>query len=221
MSTLVIGDIHGLSGKLKELVRRINPQSGDEFVFLGDYIDRGDDSFGVIEYLVELEQQFKCTFLKGNHEEMFFDYLSGLSEYDFIANGGNKTLTSYKLNGYPLEQDNPMMRFLPKKHKILFQEMKYLHETTDYIFVHAGIDTEYVNGKYLYSKIQNRDTVAWDRKFHDSVRHVYAGPKTVVYGHTPQDKVRFNDFAICIDTGAVFGGRLTCLVLPERRTVSV
>lgn len=221
MNTFAISDIHGCVNELRALVDRVNPQKGDEFVFLGDYIDRGGYSFEVIEYLIELSQRFSCVFLRGNHEDMFFDYLSGLNESTFLQNGGNKTLRSYKGNGCNLNDENPMMRLLPKKHKLLFQEMKYLYETDDYIFVHAGIDTDYIGARHVYSKQQSKETVLWDRDFHYQKRHLYIGPKTVIYGHTPGDRIANEEFAVCIDTGICFGGKLTCLVLPERKTISV
>ena len=94
--TLIVGDIHGCLDMLKRLVDKIGWDPGaDRLVFIGDYIDRGENSKGVIDFIIELKKdsQFvQC--LIGNHEQMFLDYLSGSDLNSFIANGGLTTLRS-------------------------------------------------------------------------------------------------------------------------------
>ncbi|MGD8989304.1 MAG: metallophosphoesterase family protein, partial [Syntrophobacterales bacterium] len=95
--TLVIGDIHGCLGKLQLLMDKLDPRPDrDQLIFLGDYIDRGENSSGVLDYLLELRKTFTDTiFLMGNHEKMFLDFLSGVDRALFIYNGGESTLRSY------------------------------------------------------------------------------------------------------------------------------
>ena len=69
-----IGDIHGESEKLRELIASLPLEAGDELIFLGDYVDRGPDPSGVIDTLLELEQSHPCVFLLGNHESMLLDF---------------------------------------------------------------------------------------------------------------------------------------------------
>ncbi|MCI0671411.1 MAG: serine/threonine protein phosphatase [Myxococcaceae bacterium] len=70
-----IGDIHGELGKLDALLERLPLEAGDRLVFLGDYVDRGPDSRGVVDRLLQVEKRFPCVFLLGNHESMFLDFL--------------------------------------------------------------------------------------------------------------------------------------------------
>ena len=95
-----IGDIHGESERLGELLEVLPLGADDEIVFLGDYVDRGPDSHGVIEILLDLEKKVPCTFLLGNHESMLLDFLgwtdSCFTGADaFLSNGGSQTLASY------------------------------------------------------------------------------------------------------------------------------
>ena len=100
MKIYAVGDIHGQLHKLRNLMDRLYMDDNYLLVFLGDYIDRGDYSFEVIEYLIGLNNKYNCIFLKGNHEEMFIDFLSGIEESLFVINGGRKTIESYKNNKY-------------------------------------------------------------------------------------------------------------------------
>ncbi len=89
----VIGDIHGCLDPLRRLMAQLRPSEADEVIFLGDYVDRGPDSRGVIEYLLTLRGRY--TFLMGNHERMFLDFLQGKERALFLYNGGAATLESY------------------------------------------------------------------------------------------------------------------------------
>ena len=128
---LAIGDIHGCLDQLKALMEQVMPTSGDKVIFLGDYVDRGPASAGVIDYLIEFGTDFPATFfLRGNHEQMFADYLDGHDPAMFLMNGGLKTLDSYQDSGqWPM----------PSAHHTFLQTLSNYHETEDYIFVHAGL----------------------------------------------------------------------------------
>lgn len=103
MSIIAIGDIHGCPLSLDALLEKVAPTAEDTLLFIGDYIDRGPDSKGVIDRLIKLNDEHNCIFLRGNHEELLLGYLDR-GEYDLWAiNGGIQTLASYGLMG---EGDN-------------------------------------------------------------------------------------------------------------------
>ncbi len=94
-----IGDIHGEREMLEELLDRLPLEPDDRLVFIGDYIDRGPDSKGVVDLLVEVARERACTFLLGNHESMFLDFIGWRGEAyfggdAFLVNGGDRTLAS-------------------------------------------------------------------------------------------------------------------------------
>lgn len=205
------GDIHGEFYKLKHLIKKVATylSNNDVLIFLGDYIDRGKYSFEVIEYLIELKSSYTCIFLTGNHEEMFMDYLSGLSERMFINNGGQDTLDSYLMNGIDLKEKR-----IPKGHLDFFRSTKSYYETKDYIFVHAGID------KNTSIEKTPDEILLWD----NSVYYSEYNGKTLVLGHTPNRIIKNEANKICIDTGSCFSdsglGNLTCVMLPDREFFS-
>ena len=205
------GDIHGELDKLDNLVKRTYFDRDSTLIFLGDYIDRGKKSFEVVEYLINLSKEFNCVFIRGNHENMFLDYLRGINEniYLMTCNGGKKTLKSYYKHGYSIQQSNYYLyRRLPVKHVEFFQNLKRYYETEDYIFVHAGVDPK----KPLEET--SDETLLWDVEFSNKT---YEG-KTVVYGHVANNKILNEKYKICIDTGAGYKsmGDLTCVKLPDR-----
>lgn len=221
-----IGDIHGEAKKLTvlhNLIRRLHEQDYPEFdytlVHLGDYIDRGPDSFDVIKKLMQMEAfgEPKLINLKGNHEAIMLEacrkemggssYRLSKSYYFWLNNGGNKTLESYNKAGF---------REPPDKHLAWLSDLKSFHwdRVANIIFVHAGVDpTHFPN--------DGEDRHLWTRskKFFDT-SHWPDGPlsgMTVVHGHTPTESGLPDidgDFRrINIDTGACYGGDLTAVVL--------
>lgn len=208
-----IGDIHGELDKLERIIDRIDIKEDDLLIFLGDYIDRGKNPYGVIEFLLSLDKKHNCIFIKGNHEDMFIDYLSGVYEQDFLMNGGNKTLKSYYKNGYSLQRSKmPKERKLPVEHENFFyNRLKLYHETENYIFVHAGLWP----GKTELNT-QPKDVLLWERQYF--IKSDFDWGKKVIFGHTTFKEPFFMKNKIGIDTGACFnkeGGKLTCLTLPD------
>lgn len=209
MSFFVFGDVHGEFLKLKHLVNKIHVSKEDTLVFLGDYIDRGNMSFEVIDYLIYLNNIHKCIFLWGNHESMFMDFMSGINENLFIDNGGESTVKSYRKHGYNIDKNLYYSnRDMPDSHIEFFRKLKKYYETDDYIFVHAGIFPG------ISLEESSEDILLWTRQF-SSIP--YEG-KPVIYGHTPNNQILNEEYKICIDTGACFEsmGDLTCVQLPER-----
>lgn len=199
-----IGDIHGCFEKLKILLGKIDIDfKTDRLIFLGDYIDRGPCSYEVVDYLLELKkQQENIIFLKGNHEEMFENYLAGVDRFAYLSNGGRQTIDSYARHGYKPGKD-----LIPKEHMTFFKHLDLFHETDNYIFVHAGLKEK----KPLQA--QTQDDLLWIRqKF---IKSKYDFGKQVVFGHTPLAAPLVQPNKIGIDTGAVYGNSLTCVKLPE------
>ncbi|MDY6849825.1 MAG: metallophosphoesterase family protein [Geoalkalibacter sp.] len=203
---LAVGDIHGCLEKLCTLMERVAPQSDDQVVFLGDYIDRGPDSCGVVDYLLDFAERFPRTvFLKGNHEAMLLDFISGRDHLAFLANGGRSTLESYALRSGDT---------LPPTHLAFFRALKLYHETREFIFVHAGLRP----GRPLSQ--QREEDLLWIRE--EFLDNDYDWGKTVVFGHTPQSKGPLKKPGrLGLDTGAVYGRALTCCEVRSGRCWSV
>jgi len=199
-----VGDIHGCYAKLVDLMNRIDiHHESDTLIFIGDYIDRGPDSFEVVDYLIELKKHVPhAIFLKGNHEELFEDYIAGESRLDYLINGGQKTLESY-LHHRQKPDDFP----IPDEHMEFFNSLRPYHETEEYIFVHAGLREK------IPLEQQATEDLYWiRRKFIDS-HHDFG--KMIIFGHTPFQEPMVQPNKIGIDTGAAYGNKLTCVCLPE------
>lgn len=219
----VIGDIHGCLRKLLLLMDRIDARPGmDQLVFLGDYIDRGEDSPGVLDYLLEVRDRYPDTvFLMGNHEKMFIDFLAGMDPELFIYNGGESTLKSYiaRIDGFrnskELVLDEEFLnQLIPEAHRAFLHELRPYYETKDYIMVHAGLK----NGIPLEQ--QDLDDLVWIREEFIYSEGNFFG-KRVIFGHTPLVRPLVLPDKIGIDTGAVYGNTLTCLVLPGLEFISL
>ncbi len=143
--TFVIGDIHGHLDVLEKLIDSLNPQGGDKFVFLGDFVDKGPDSKGVIDYLIDLEKQYDCVFIRGNHEEWMLYGLDAPEdqeerdklEYFWVKHGGQKTLDSYGA-----EDCDNFRANIPPAHRKFLENTVVAHETETHVFVHAGWDSD-------------------------------------------------------------------------------
>lgn len=200
-----IGDIHGYINKLEALMRKIHPDpEKDEIVFLGDYVDRGPNSKEVVEMVLEIKRRFpRTTCLMGNHEFSLLDYLTYRRDpWTFFLNGGVETIHSYDLTGDDIEAK------MPPEHRAFFNSLKPYYETEDYIFVHAGLR----EGVPLEE--QTLDDLVWIRKEFIESKKDFG--KVVIFGHTPFPKPLIHPNKIGIDTGAGYGGALTCIVLPDR-----
>jgi len=198
-----IGDIHGCFQKLRTLMIRIDYDvDRDTLVFLGDYIDRGYESYDVVQYLVELSSRGqRVVFLKGNHEQMLENYLAGTMRFIYLLNGGAQTLKNYQAH-----RTGPFSPLIPDSHKYFFSKLLLYYETDDYVFVHAGLRDNVPLSR------QRPEDLHWIR---DSfIKSDYDFGKRVIFGHTPFVEPLVLPNKIGIDTGAVYGNKLTCLELP-------
>ncbi|MDD5475039.1 MAG: metallophosphoesterase family protein [Syntrophales bacterium] len=204
-----IGDIHGCFDMLEELLDMIPmDRRRDRLLFIGDYIDRGARSREVVDLIIDLKRRNKkVTCLMGNHEEMLMNYIDRPDEDSrtiFFQNGGRATATSY---GYRGGKGDEIIN-VPQQHREFFKSLLPIYETEEYIFVHAGLRPKIEPSK------QNRKDLLWIRN--EFIHSSFDFGKTVVFGHTPFSYPFLEDHKIGIDTGAVYGGSLTCIELPSR-----
>jgi serine/threonine protein phosphatase 1 len=219
-----VGDIHGradLLARMRQLIAEdmVGQPIRATTVLLGDYVDRGSESPGVLQLLTGGAFPTSLVALKGNHEKMMLDFLNRrASGQDWVRNGGLETLHAYGVDcsavrsGRGFDAAAATLRArLPVRH-LAFLEALQLHFTCgDYFFCHAGVRP----GRPL-ERQEERDLL-WIR---DEFLHSPASfGKVIVHGHTPREKPEVLDNRINVDTGAYISGRLTCLVVEgeERR----
>lgn len=216
MGLIAIGDIHGCARTLDVLLERLDIGPDDHLVFVGDYIDRGPDSRGVIDRLIDLQKSVSCTFLRGNHEALFLGYLDQ-GEFDIWSyNGGTATLDSYAVPGEGF--------VIPEEHITFIRETKLFYETDDFVIVHAGLRPDQTVAENLAEG--DEMVFLWERghlRFDDAD---LPWEKVVVCGHTPVPEPTDQPHLINIDTGCVYYmrpslGYLTAVRLPERDYISV
>jgi serine/threonine protein phosphatase 1 len=196
---IAIGDIHGCSRALAALLDAIKPGPGDTIVTLGDYIDRGPDSRGVIEHLLHLQKRCQLIPLMGNHEEMFLAARQGQSDFQFwLKFGGQEFLDSYSKNA--------VLDAIPRTHVDFIKMCKRFHESETHLFVHAN----YWPNRPL-DQVPTR-TLFWENLDVAKAFPHYSG-KTMVVGHTPQTSGEILDlgYLVAIDTFCHGGGWLTAL----------
>jgi serine/threonine protein phosphatase 1 len=205
-----IGDVHGCLDKLMVLMDRIDIDfQKDQLVFLGDYVDRGPKSKEVVDYLIDLaSKQDGLIFLKGNHEEMLEKYLGGTDRRMFLENGGRATLKSYSI-----KDDKRREAVVPPEHVAFFNALHLYHETSSHIFVHGGLRP------HIPLEKQDPWDMLWIRD--EFIYSDFDFGKEVIFGHTPFRQPLVLENKIGIDTGAVYGNKLTCVVLPEKRFICV
>jgi len=211
----VVGDIHGCLGEICSLLSYLEQSSellpSDVIIFLGDYIDRGEDSRGVIERLLELQSKIpQSYFIKGNHEEMFANFINGASSSNrYLECGGLECIQSY--GGTGKEDIDNRKSLVPPSHLRFLKELHIGILVDNFLLVHAGIDPNCSLEK------QTEDKILWIRD--EFLNRETSIKQTVVFGHTPMKDIFLDlPWKIGIDTGLVFGYKLTAL---ELRTMSV
>ena len=222
----VIGDIHGrldLLEALQAAIEEDDAQAGaadTTVVFLGDLVDRGPDSAGVIKLARKWGKKRKVRYLAGNHEEMFLDSFKDKETLrHFLRHGGRETVLSYgvkkkEYNRMQLEEvQKAMQQVVPAKDREFLESFEEIIVVGDYVLAHAGI-----NPKRAVDD-QKRKDLLWIRdRF---LAHEEPLSHVVVHGHTIFEEVEDNGNRVGIDTGAFRTGRLTALVLEgdSRRTI--
>jgi serine/threonine protein phosphatase 1 len=199
---IAIGDVHGCSHTLKYLSEhKLKVQQGDTLYMLGDYVDRGPDSKGVIDYLIELGNGgVKVEALRGNHEDMMLLAIHNpIDELDhWTLHGGRDTLNSYGLGDASWRDLSPDL--LPPSHIDFLNGLKYYIKTKDFYLVHAGLDFNAADPlRDTRSMMYQRDT---------SVDELFLQHRRLVHGHTPSPLKRIESMIyeklICIDGGCLY-----------------
>ncbi len=194
--TYVVGDVHGMLEPLLELFRKLPLKEEDEIVFLGDYIDRGPDSKGVIEFVENLSKIHRVVTIRGNHEDMLMNCLEGGDCLTWEFNGAHATIRSFG----GADRIREKLDFF--KNTVLY------YEKGRYLMVHGGVRP----GVPLED--QDPQDLIWIRDEFIFSQNPLPG-KIVVFGHTPFESPLLMRDKIGIDTGCVYGGHLTAIRLED------
>lgn len=194
MRTLVIGDIHGCAVALDTLLDFIAIQPEDHIITLGDYIDRGPDSKGVFDRLMQLEEECHYIPLKGNHEQLMeLACQSRMDRLMWTQVGGLATLISFDVTA-PSE--------IPQKYWDFIDRCSLVVDSEKHIFVHGGVES----GQPLSSQLE--EVLLWQR--FDEIKPHQSG-KMIFCGHTPDEEIQDKGYAVCVDTYVYADGWLTCM----------
>lgn len=199
---LAIGDVHGNSAALERLLAKMRLRPHDTLVMLGDVINRGNDTRGVIEQLIAVAKFCNLVCILGNHEEVLLEVLRRPEAIEqFLSMGGDSTLASYG--------DLSLPQQLPSQHLEFIGGFVPYFETPNFIFVHANYCW------YMPMDEQPGSLLRWT-SIEDESPKAHTSGKIVICGHSP-GLVRDLVHCICIDTGCGFGGVLTGLDLHNRQ----
>lgn len=226
MRLYAIGDVHGRLDLLTAILERIEPEAktADDWrvILLGDYIDRGPDSKGVLELLVGLRDNPNYVLLGGNHDFGFLDFLERPRALSLFAkHGGFETASSYGVTP-ELTDDaaakrtrDALLEAVPQSHLDLLESLKWSVESGDFFFCHAGIRPGVPLNK------QDPDDLIWIRE--EFLNSVELHPKVVVHGHTPHAEPEVLANRVNVDTRAYQSDELTALSIfnDEKRLISV
>jgi len=199
MRRLAIADIHGCACTFRKLVEEeLNVSAKDQLYLLGDYINKGPDSKGVLDYLFHLQSAYPhIEILRGNHDQLMLDARKDNEHYEkWKSQGGDATLQSFGVS-------SPGQ--IPENYYDLLQSLKYWEETDDFMLVHAGFD---FREKDIFD---HREAMLTIREMH--VKKEMINGKRLVHGHVPQSLVSFTSKLsyqwdeISIDTGCVYTDR--------------
>lgn len=202
--------MHGCDEELRALLQKLPLRRDALVVFLGDYIDRGPNSRGVVDTILELKDYCRVVCLLGNHELMLREFLDGSDPRRmarFIYNGGGATLASYS------NEDGAF--HIPADHLQFYQELSYFHIEGEYCFVHAGIPVEVEQ----LDLAKHGEDMVWMRRRAGAPEPSF--DKIVVHGHTPVPDVEFGPRRINLDTSCVYGHRLTAMELHSKELWNV
>jgi serine/threonine protein phosphatase 1 len=209
--TYAIGDVHGHLNKLGALVDRCRNHGGAQrirLVFIGDYFDRGPDSRGVIEFLIDTQRSMgsDAICLRGNHEADLVACAQGADQTNWLANGGKQTLSSYGIGD---------AREIPRSHLEWAGSLPLTCDDGRRLFVHAGVDPA------VSLAAQRLEDLLWIRE--PFLSHEGEFGRLIVHGHTPtwsrQPELRCN--RVNVDTGAGYDGPLTAAVFSQARTLPI
>lgn len=214
-----VGDIHGRSDLLADMIALLEARSIDDarlagppiVVFLGDYVDRGHDSAGVLGMLAAgRPRHCECRYLRGNHEQSLMAFLENpMAHRGWLLQGGAETVMSYGVRPPPFNapaqawQDaaDALHARMPQAHLDFLNGLERYVELGDYAFVHAGVD----DTRALAD--QSDEALYWSRDAFIASKRPFS--HRIVHGHTPVDQPYADARRIAVDTGAYASGTLT------------
>ncbi|HEY8402939.1 MAG TPA: metallophosphoesterase family protein [Cytophagaceae bacterium] len=196
--SFAVSDIHGCSKTFIALIENtIRLEKQDHLYLLGDYIDRGPDSKGVIDFILHLKEEgFQVRTLMGNHEKMLLDAYSDRDKVRvWLMNGGEVAMESFKID---------QLSDLPEKYIQFFKDLEYYILLDRYVLVHAGLNFN------IPDPLSDKEAMLWLRKY--TVNPELIGGRMLVHGHTPQPLFKIEEdvalananHVIGIDAGCVF-----------------
>jgi serine/threonine protein phosphatase 1 len=222
-NTYVIGDIHGALLALEDLLNQVKPAVNDTLIFLGDYVDGWSDVVFLINYLIDIQEKHNCIFIKGNHDELFLNYLkTNTFNEEWLKHGGQSTLEAYSI----------VDETTKNKH------INFLENLTDYyldeqnrLFIHAGytnpkgIDYEYFSKMFYWDRSLWEMAVALNPKLQIDDLHYPQRLKNyseIYIGHTPTTRLNStcpiqHANVINVDTGVAFKGPLTMMDISTKK----
>ena len=194
---IAVGDIHGCSKALSTLVDALELQSDDMLIGLGDYVDRGPDSRGVLDQLIALSRRCQLVPILGNHDQLMLRSRDGDEQFrDWMSSSGDVALSSYGSTG--------TLNQIPAEHFRFLEQCLSYFETRSHLFVHANYKPE------LPLDQTDDYTLRW-LSLRVSVPGPHYSGKIAVMGHTPQNDVLDLGHLICLDTGCCYGRILTAM----------
>lgn len=193
---IAIGDIHGCSAAFSALIAQIAPTRDDLIVTLGDYVDRGPDTRGVIEQLIDLQEVCSLIPILGNHEELMLAAREGGSKLEmWLRCGGDLALDSYG--------EGRKLDLVPREHFEFIESCREFYETDGHFFVHANYRPNF------RLEEENGLTRRWKSLDEGECASPHYSGKVGVVGHTPQSEIVDFGHLMCIDTNCWGGGWLT------------
>lgn len=192
VSTYIISDIHGCNKTFQSALKAVKLKKNDKLIVLGDLIDRGPDSKGVLDSIIALKHAgFDLVCLKGNHEQMLLDVLNDNNlKSNWLLNGGHRTLSSFLTSS---------VEKIPIKYLELIKTFKSYYTMDKFIFVHAGLNM------LATDPFEDEKSHLWLRNWGDVYNDKWLGERIVIHGHTPNSaneiSLSINNKVVCIDNG--------------------
>jgi serine/threonine protein phosphatase 1 len=201
--SFAISDIHGCSQTFTALLDKIAFSKSDSLYLLGDYIDRGPNSKGVIDQILKLtEEGYRVHCLRGNHEQMMLDGLTDNNKKcAWEMAGGKEALLSFGVDD---------LSEIPEKYIRFFHNLEYYFEADGYILVHAGLNF------WKTGRLEDKTSMLWSRSWYDDIDYEWLGERIIIHGHTPQSRMESDEQLafiqtqryLNIDNGCVFAHRV-------------
>ena len=214
---LVVGDIHGGLKALEQVLEKVKVTKDDTLIFLGDYVDGWSDSAQVISFLIELKTSYNCIFIRGNHDDLCYTWLTQRTFYpEWVQHGGQATMDSYE----------NISDAQIKAHLLFYENLFDYHiDKNNRLFVHAGFTSLHGPHKEYFNKLCYWDRTLWEtalaldpklEKTDDKYPKRLLLFDEIYIGHTPVTRINKTVPVHAtgvwnIDTGAAFKGALTIM----------